>query len=241
MGWRRLLLFSSLCHSLSVGAFGTPVVSTDTGSLGAGSQEVWGHIFCDPAQTPGLTIALNGIQLGNATFLPAFPRGGAPRKSSGVDGSPLGSLGPSAEFRIPPLLPGSYLLEVLHPGLTFPKYRIVTTSTGGSEVYMLNEYLVPATLASLPVPFKVGPTGVPRYFPVQGGFSILDLLRQPLVILVMVSLGIMYFLRKMQEAQTEAENQQLEQEPHEQHAVDNMQHEPPESAFVQKLLRQSGC
>ncbi|CDI79699.1 hypothetical protein, conserved [Eimeria acervulina] len=208
--------------------------------MGVDREEVWGHIFCDPSQAAGLTIALNGIQLGSAAVLPAFPSRGASGKGSGVDGSPLGSFGPSAEFRIPPLLPGSYLLEVLHPGLIFPKYRIVTTSTGGSEVYLLNEYLVPSTLVPLTLPLKVGPTGVPRYLPAQGGFSILDLLRQPLVILVMVSLGIMYFLRKMQEAQAEAENQQLEQEAHEQHAVDNLQHEAPESVFVEKLIRQVG-
>lgn len=232
------MVFLSL--SAAVGALGSLGISAYSENMEPMRQAVWGHIFCDPSQTPGLTITLNGVQLGNATLLPAFPRGGGSGKNSGVNGISLGSLGPSAEFRIPPLLPGSYLLEVLHPGLIFPKYRIITTSASSSEVYVLNEYLVPSTLAPLPMPLKVGPTGVLRYFPAHGGFSILDLVRQPLVILILVSLGIMYFLRRMQEAQAEAENQQLEQESHEQHAVDSLQHEAPESAFVEKLIRQGG-
>ncbi|CDI78557.1 hypothetical protein, conserved [Eimeria praecox] len=236
----HFLVLVFLCFSAAIGASSAPQILQDSGGGGLDTQSVWGQIFCDPSQMAGLTITLNGIQLGNATLLPAFPSRGAPGRSVGVEGSPLGSLGPSAEFRIPPLLPGSYILEVLHAGLIFPKYRIVTTGSSGSEVYMLNEYLVPSTVAPLPMPLKVGPMGIPRYVPPQGGLNILDLLRQPLVILVLVSLGIMYFLRKMQEAQAEAESQQLEQDSHEQHAVDNLQHEVPESAFVEKLIRQGG-
>ncbi|CDJ53403.1 hypothetical protein, conserved [Eimeria brunetti] len=237
MSCRRLQGIVVLIISAAVGALGTPEISSSSEGVEMGSQAVWGQIFCDPAQTPGLTITLNGTPLGNATLLPALPSAGAPGKDSGVESPPLGSLGPSAEFRIPPLLPGSYLLEVVHQGLIFPKYRIIT-STSGSEVYMLNDYLVPFSLVPLPLPLKVGPTGVPRYFPAQGGFSIADLLRQPLVILVLVSLGIMYFLRKMQEAQAEAESQQLEQESND-NPVDNLQHDATESAFVEKLLRQA--
>ncbi|CDJ64682.1 hypothetical protein, conserved [Eimeria necatrix] len=231
------LFLGAVALSVCMGTLRASDAPQSSTSIHMKAEEVWGHVFCDPVLMPSLTIALNGTPLGNTTLLPAFHKSPAFGRSTAVGSYTTGS--PSLEFRLPPLLPGSYLLEVLHPSLIFPKYRVVTTSSS-SEVYLLNEYVMPTSLSPLPMPVTVAPTGVPRYFPAQGGFSIFDLLRQPLVILVLVSLGIMYFLRKMQEAQTEAESQQQEQELPEQQAVDSLHQEAPESAFVAKLIRQGG-
>lgn len=209
---------------------------------------VWGHIYCDPALMPNLSISLNGMPLSSATLLPALPNRRPVGESQEGEGAPAGASIPAAEFRLPPLLPGAYLLEMLHPDLIFPKYRVVIKSSSSGEgapyeVYRLNEYLVPSSTVPLPLPLTVAPQGVPRYFPVPGGFSIFDLLRQPLVILVLISLGIMYFLPKMQEAQLEEERQQLQQQQqdqHDQHVLGTPYSDSPESLFVEKLRRHGG-
>ncbi|XP_026192775.1 ER membrane protein complex subunit 7-like [Cyclospora cayetanensis] len=219
-----------------------PAVSKQGPSGDGGAQGVWGSIVCNPSQIPGLTISLNGTPLTSATLLRALPHKSFPESSSAVQGILPGASNISAEFHLPPLLPGSYLLEFLHPSLLFPKYQVSIKGTGSSiiEVYLLNEYMVASSTTPLPVPLRVVPTGVPRYFPVQGGFNLFDLLRQPLVILVLVSLGIMFFLPKMQEVQMEAESQLPQEETPEHHIVDGHGSEAPESSFVEKLMRHGG-
>ncbi|KAL8441679.1 hypothetical protein Emag_006971 [Eimeria magna] len=208
---------------------------------------VWGYIFCDPSLVGSLSISLNGMPLRSATLLPALPPKGPVGAPQGPDplgsgGMPAKGLQQAAEFHLPPLLPGSYLLEVLHPDLIFPKYRAVISSDSSTrpEVYTLNAYLAPSSTDSLAMPLKVGPVGIAQYTPVQGGFSLMDLLRQPLVILVLVSLGIMYFMPKMQ---LEEETHQQVQQHHHHHEdqVVNVPYAevPEESLFVTKLMRHS--
>ncbi|KAL8440454.1 hypothetical protein Efla_005596 [Eimeria flavescens] len=222
-------------------ALGAPAASG-----GPQASGVWGHIYCDPSMMGGLSISLNGMPLRSATVLPALPskssQGLHGMKRGGAGAPPSGVLQQTAEFQLPPLLPGAYLLEVLHPDLIFPKYRAVVNSDGSSsfDVYPLNAFLVPSTTAPLAMPLKVGPLEVAHYTPPQGGFSMLDLLRQPLVILVLISLGLMYIMPKLQ---LEDEQQQVHQpSPHhrEEHVVSVPYAETPEeSVFVAKLMRHS--
>ncbi|KAL8451736.1 hypothetical protein Emed_001898 [Eimeria media] len=238
--WALCALVALLANAVVLGTRGAPEASE--GLKGSG---VWGHIFCDPSLMGGLSISLNGMPLRSATLLPALPPKspvGAPQGAEPLASGAMHAKGvqQAAEFHLPPLLPGSYLLEVLHPDLIFPKYRAVISSDSSSrfEVYTLNSYLAPSSTDPLTMPLKVGPVGIPQYTPVQASFSLMDLLRQPLVILVLVSLGIMYFMPKMQ----------LEEEPHQQVQQHHHHHEdqvvnvpyaevPEESLFVTKLMR----
>lgn len=248
-----LPLWLLLAHTAALGASDSFIKKK--GSQDQSSQRVWGHIYCDFSLVPNLSISLNGAPLSNITLLPALASNNGPVGSPEKKGLSATAFRPAVEFHLPPLLPGAYLWEVLHPDLVFPKYRILVRSDDDSdsrdkgvhtEVYRLNEYLVPSTINALPMPLKVEPVGVNRYLPVQGGFSIFDLLRQPLVILVLVSLTIMYFLPKMQEAQMEEENRQEVQLNHsthqDQHVVNSFDtpSSPAESCFIEKLSRQIG-
>ncbi|KAL8436567.1 hypothetical protein ACSSS7_001645 [Eimeria intestinalis] len=246
MGGRARGAFSTLvaliANAAVLGTRGAPEASG--GLKGSG---VWGHIFCEPSLMSGLSISLNGMPLRSATLLPALPpKGpvGGPQAAnpSGSGGVPARGFQQAAEFHLPPLLPGSYLLEVLHPDLIFPKYRAVVNSDNGSpfKVYALNAYLAPSSTDPLTMPLKVGPQGIPQYTPVQGSFSLLDLLRQPLVILVLVSLGIMYFMPKMQLEEETHQHVQQQHHHHEDQVVSVPYAElPEESLFVIKLMRYS--
>lgn len=242
---RQLVVVTSVISLLLVngtlGASNANEVQKRASVQPSGGLGVWGHIYCDPSYVPGLSISLNGISLGSATLLPALPpRGpsGGPPRGEGVPSWP--AVLPAAEFRLPALLPGAYLLEINHLDLIFPKYRVIISNNSNSsegvsfEVYGLNEYLVPSTTVPLPLPLRVGPVGVPKYVVIPGGFSIFDFLRQPLVILVLVFLAIMFFLPKMQEAQMQEERQQQQQ----QHPIeDPCYSNGSESLFVEKLVR----
>lgn len=249
------LLWLLLAYTTAASKASDPFIKK-SGSQNQAALGVWGHIYCDFSLVSNLTISLNGTPLSNITLLPALPSSSKPAmnfpEKKGLYGA---AFRPAVEFHLPPLLPGAYLWEVLHPDLVFPKYKILVRSDDDSddmnknfrtEVYRLNEYLVPATISALPMPLNVEPVGVNRYLPVQGGFSIFDLLRQPLVILVLVSLTIMYCLPKMQEAQMEEESRQEVQHNHithqDQHVVNSLEtaSSPSESCFVEKLTRQIG-
>ncbi|KAL8271375.1 hypothetical protein Esti_004709 [Eimeria stiedai] len=229
--WALSALVALLANAAVLGTRGAPGASEALKGSG-----VWGHIFCDPSLMSGLSISLNGMPLHSATLLPALPPkapGGGPQGADplGSGGMPARGLQQAAEFHLPPLLPGSYLLEVLHPDVIFPKYRAVINSDSSTrfEVYTLNTYLAPSSTDPLTMPLKVGPVGIPHYTPVQGGFSLMDLLRQPLVILVLISLGIMYFMPKMQ-LEEETHQQVQQQHHHHEDQVVNMPLAEPSSA-----------
>lgn len=211
-----------------------------TASRAEENEWVWGRIHCDPAHVPDLSISLNGAPLSSVTLLPALPPKGTPEKAPA--GAPGAAVQPAVEFRLPQLLPGSYLLEVMHPDLIFPKYRAVVSSNRSSsssnvEMFRLNEYLMPGSTTPVSLPLNVGPLGPVVYFPVQGSFSVWDLLKQPFVILILVSLAIMYFLPKMRAEEERQQQLQLQQQLQQQDIVDNCYTEAPESLFVAKLVR----
>uniref|UniRef100_A0A6G1SF13 UPF0480 protein C35D10.1 n=1 Tax=Aceria tosichella TaxID=561515 RepID=A0A6G1SF13_9ACAR len=114
-------------------------------------------------------------------------------------------------FEIDNLPPDSYVVEVTHPRYIYEPMRVDITSKGRIRARRVN-HIQPALVQTLDYPLKFKPRSLHNYFLPRETWRIMDLLLNPMVIMMVVPLGIIWLLPKMmnpQEVQSQRENMQM--------------------------------
>ena len=78
------------------------------------------------------------------------------------------------------LASGSYVVEVVNPIYMFEPIRIDISARGSIRARKLN-HLKPSAVSILKYPLELKPLGMTKYFQVREKFSILDMLKSPMV------------------------------------------------------------
>jgi hypothetical protein len=114
-------------------------------------------------------------------------------------------------FEVDNLPPDSYVVEVTHPRYSYEPIRVDITSKGRIRARRVN-HIQPALVQTLDYPLKFKPRSLHNYFLPRETWRIMDLLLNPMVIMMVVPLGIIWLLPKMmnpQEVQSQRENMQM--------------------------------
>lgn len=114
-------------------------------------------------------------------------------------------------FEVDNLPPDSYVVEVTHPRYIYEPIRVDITSKGRIRARRVN-HIQPALVQTLDYPLKFKPRSLHNYFLPRETWRIMDLLLNPMVIMMVVPLGIIWLLPKMmnpQEVQSQRENMQM--------------------------------
>ena len=75
---------------------------------------------------------------------------------------------------------GSYVLEVVNPVYFFEPVRIDVSTRGSIRARKLN-HMKPSSVSVLKYPLDLKPLALTKYFQVREKFSILDMLKSPMV------------------------------------------------------------
>lgn len=109
------------------------------------------------------------------------------------------------------LPPDSYVVEAVHPKLIYEPIRVDITSKGKIRARRVN-YMQPSLVQTLDYPIQFRPKGPHNYFIPRETWRIVDLLLNPMVIMMVAPLAIIWLLPKMmspQEAQSQRESVQV--------------------------------
>lgn len=114
-------------------------------------------------------------------------------------------------FEVDNLPPDSYVVEVTHPRYIYDPIRVDITSKGKIRARRVN-HVQPSLVQTLDYPLKFKPRSLHNYFLPRETWRIMDLLLNPMVIMMVVPLFIIWLLPKMmnpQEVQTQREQMQM--------------------------------
>lgn len=114
-------------------------------------------------------------------------------------------------FEVDNLPSDSYVVEVTHPKFIYEPVRVDITSKGKIRARKVN-YIQPSLVQTVEYPLKFRPKSLHNYFTPRETWRIMDLLFNPMVIMMVVPLVIIWLLPKMmnpQEAQTQRDNMQM--------------------------------
>lgn len=115
-------------------------------------------------------------------------------------------------FEIEGLLPDSYVVEVNHPRFIYEPFRVdITSKTGKIRARKVNN-LKPAEVITADYPLIFRPKNLHNYFIPRETWRIMDLILNPMVIMMVLPLLVIWVLPKMvnpQEVQSQQEVPQL--------------------------------
>lgn len=114
-------------------------------------------------------------------------------------------------FEVENLPSDSYVVEVTHPHYMYDPIRVDITSKGKIRSRRVNN-LQPSLVQTLDYPLQFRPKSLRNYFIPRETWRVMDLLFNPMVIMMVVPLVIIWLLPKMmnpQEAQAQRDNGQL--------------------------------
>lgn len=114
-------------------------------------------------------------------------------------------------FEVDNLPSDSYVVEVTHPHYMYDPVRVDITSKGKIRARRVNN-LQPSLVQTLDYPLQFRPKTLRNYFIPRETWRIMDLLFNPMVIMMVVPLVIIWLLPKMmnpQEAQTQRDSMQM--------------------------------
>lgn len=114
-------------------------------------------------------------------------------------------------FEIDNLPSDSYVVEAVHPKFVYEPFRVDITSKGKIRARRVN-YMQPALVQTVDYPLQFKPKSLHNYFIPRETWRIMDLLLNPMVIMMVAPLAIIWLLPKMmspQEVQTQRENVQM--------------------------------
>lgn len=114
-------------------------------------------------------------------------------------------------FEVDNLPPDSYVVEVMHPKFIYEPIRVDITSKGKIRARRVN-HIQPAIVQTLDYPLKFKPRSLHNYFLPRETWRIMDLLLNPMVIMMVLPLVIIWLLPKMmnpQEGQAQRDNIQM--------------------------------
>lgn len=106
---------------------------------------------------------------------------------------------------------GSYVVEVTHPRFIYEPFRVDISSKGGIRARRVN-YVQHNLVQTVDYPLKFRPMSLHNYFTPRETWRIMDLLLNPMVIMMIVPLVIIWLLPKMmnpQEVQSQRESMQM--------------------------------
>jgi hypothetical protein len=111
-------------------------------------------------------------------------------------------------FEVDNLPPDSYVVEVTHPRFIYEPIRVDITSKGRIRARRVN-HIQPALVQTLDYPLIFKPRSLHNYLLPRETWRIMDLLLNPMVIMMILPLGIIWLLPKMmnpQEVQSQRES-----------------------------------
>lgn len=111
-------------------------------------------------------------------------------------------------FEVTGLTSESYIVEASHPMYVYEPMRVDITSKGKIRARRVN-YIQPSLVQTLDYPLSFRPKGIYNYFIPRETWRITDILLNPMVILMVVPLVIIWLLPKMmnpQEVQAQRES-----------------------------------
>lgn len=114
-------------------------------------------------------------------------------------------------FEIDNLPSDSYVVEISHPNYIYEPVRVDITSKGKIRARRVN-YVQPSIVQTLDYPLVFKPKSIHNYFVPRETWRIMDLILNPMVIMMVVPLIIIWLLPKMmnpQEVQNQRDNMQL--------------------------------
>lgn len=114
-------------------------------------------------------------------------------------------------FEVDDLPPDSYVVEVTHPKYIYEPIRVDITSKGKIRARRVN-YIQPPLVQTVDYPLRFRPKSLHNYFLPRETWRVVDLLFNPMVIMMVVPLVIIWLLPKMmnpQEVQTQRESMQM--------------------------------
>lgn len=114
-------------------------------------------------------------------------------------------------FEIDGLPSDSYVVEVTHPKYIYEPMRVDITSKGKIRARRVN-YIQPSLVQTMEYPLVFRPKNRHNYFVPRETWRIMDLILNPMVIMMVVPLVIIWLLPKMmtpQEVQNQRDNMQM--------------------------------
>lgn len=114
-----------------------------------------------------------------------------------VDGGKYkGYLRADGTFTVHNVPPGSYVVEAVTPKFLFEPVRVDISAKGNLRARKVN-HLKPSQVALVKYPLELKPAAFAQYFQAREKFSILDMLKSPMVLMMVLPLVILLILPKM--------------------------------------------
>ena len=110
---------------------------------------------------------------------------------------------PDGSFEFAGIVPGVYTLDVINTKFVFGKYKVDVRPSGKVRALMWPYPGGPKKAMSHPL--KVEPQAISRYFEPRPTVSIWTFLRNPMILMTMLPLGMMLCMRRMMDAMPEEE------------------------------------
>ena len=110
--------------------------------------------------------------------------------------------------------PGIYVLDVHSSSYYFSQIKIqVLEDDDDSSTIKCIEYMYPGSnKQSIPHPLVLEAHGTYNYFEPRQGFGLFGLLKNPMVLMMIVSFGFMYIMPKMMEGLDEEQREQMQRQ-----------------------------
>jgi len=113
-----------------------------------------------------------------------------------IDGDYAGMVNSTGHFHLNGIQPGMHYVEVSHPQFVFPSLRVEFSPTGDEKVWpSLASSSSPSS--RLPSPISVAPIGPAVYFAPREPFNPWSLLKNPMVIMMLVTAGMVFIFPRM--------------------------------------------
>nr|CAB3242434.1 ER membrane protein complex subunit 7 [Phallusia mammillata] len=112
------------------------------------------------------------------------------------DGTYRGFIKNDGSFVVHNIPSGSYVLEVVSPVYFFEPIRVELSTKGNVRARKLN-LVKPSAVSLLKYPVDLKPIGLTKYFQEREKFSIFDMLKNPMVLMMVLPMLILVVLPKM--------------------------------------------
>ncbi|XP_039249680.1 endoplasmic reticulum membrane protein complex subunit 7-like [Styela clava] len=128
-----------------------------------------------------------------------------------VDGGKYrGYLRTDGTFTVHNVPTGSYVVEVFTPKYLFEPLRVDVSMKGNLRARKVN-HLKPSQVTLVKYPLEMKPATFAQYFQVREKFSILDLLKSPMVLMMVLPLVMLVILPKMMNTNDPELKKEMEQ------------------------------
>merc|ERR1711868_48915 len=149
-----------------------------------------------------------------------------------LDGGYIGFVQESGHFAIHHVPIGTtYILKVKSPKLTYPPLRIDVNTQGKIRARKLN-ILTLKDVDIITYPLELDPIGITPYFQKREQFSVLDTLKSPMVLFMLLPMVVLFLLPKLLDMQ----DPELKKEMEEQMKTMNKNNVPDMSELMSSLF-----